>query len=60
LSDIRLSVLTGSLSKSFGGKVKDDGQLSDCQLIMMTFNGKVKCRIKSISTSPSGGIELSH
>jgi hypothetical protein len=46
--------------KVIWGKAKDDGQLSDCQLITMTFNGKVKCRIKSISASPSGGIELSH
>jgi hypothetical protein len=60
LSDILLSGLIGSLSKSFWGKAKDDGQLSDCQLITMTFNGKVKCRIKSIFASPSGGIELSH
>jgi hypothetical protein len=42
------------------GKAKDDGQLGDCQLITMTFNGKVKCRIKFISASPSGGIELSY
>jgi hypothetical protein len=46
--------------KVIWGKAKDYGQLSHCQLIMMTFNGKVKCRIKSISTSPRGGIELSH
>jgi hypothetical protein len=42
------------------GKAKDNWQLSDCQLITMTFNCKVKRRIKSISASPCGGIELSN
>jgi hypothetical protein len=46
--------------KVIWGKAKDDGQLSDCQLITMTFNSKFKCRIKSISASLSGGIEPSH